>query len=139
MAGLMLLSACASETIGPTFDVASITVGGDQLEVWLADESAERRQGLSEIEDLPETIDGMLFVFPLATEPSFNMEDVLFPLDIWWFDPGMTLIGKTRMDPCKGSSCTSYGSPGEIKWALETPAGEYAFDTGSLLSIVENN
>lgn len=139
MAGLLLLSSCTSETTSIRFETVSIEMGDSQLDVWLAEESAQRRQGLSEIEELPDTIDGMLFVFPVATSPSFNMEDVLFPLDIWWFDPGMTLIAKTRMEPCSGSSCTSYGSPGEIKWALETPADEYAFEPGSVLSIVENN
>lgn len=124
---------------GGQFDVAVIEVEGTRLDVWLAAESGDRIHGLSEIDSLPEGIDGMLFVFPGATSPSFNMRDVRFPLDIWWFDPGMTLIGKTRMEPCTGSPCTSYGSPGEIKWALETPAGERGFATGATLSIVEND
>ena len=134
-----MLSSCASELANTRFETVTIEVGSSQLDVWLAEESAQRRHGLSELDELPEAIDGMLFAFPVATSPSFNMEDVLFPLDIWWFDAGMSLMGKTRMEPCNGSPCTSYGAPGEIKWALETPADEYVFASGSALSIVENN
>lgn len=123
---------------GTQFDVAEIEVEGTRLDVWLADDTGERVQGLSEIESLPQGIGGMLFVYPEAASPSFNMEDVFFPLDIWWFDPEMTLIGRTRMEPCTVAPCTSYGAPGEIKWALETPAGERSFATGATLSIVEN-
>ena len=139
MATLLLVSSCTSEPTSTRFQAAGIEVGDIRLDVWLAEESAQRRHGLSEIDELPETIDGMLFVFPVATSASFNMEDVFFPLDIWWFDAGMTLIGKTRMEPCTESPCTSYGAPGEIKWALETPADAYAFQPESILSIVENN
>ncbi len=119
--------------------MVTIEIAGNRLDVWLADESSERRQGLSEIERLPSRIDGMLFVFPVITSPSFNMRDVHFPLDIWWFDSETILIGKTAMEPCAGSACTSYGSPGEVGWALETPAGEHDFEPGARLSIVEND
>lgn len=133
------MAACASSQTAARFDVVEIEVGDVRLDVWLADESGERIQGLSEIEGLPQGIDGMLFVFPVTASTSFNMEDMFFPLDIWWFDPEMTLIGRTRMEPCTGFPCTSYGSPGEIGWALETPAEEHDFKNGDRLSIVEND
>ncbi len=138
MVGLLVLTTCGSGLAGPQFEVIEIEVEGTSLEVWLADEGVERRQGLSEIEALPSGIDGMLFVLPAPTTSSFNMRDVFFALDIWWFDSEMTLIGKTLLQPCSGSQCTSYGSPGEIGWALETPAGAQEFETGARLSIVDN-
>lgn len=134
-----MLTSCGSGLAGGRFDVIEIEVGEAPLEVWLADEPAERRQGLSEIDELPAGIDGMLFVFPGPTTPSFHMREVFFPLDIWWFDSDMTLIGRTRMETCTGSPCPSYGSPGEIGWALETPAGKSDFASGTRLSIVEND
>ena len=108
------------------------------LTVWVADESQERRQGLRGVEQLPEGIDGMLFVFPGASSLSFTMRDTLIPLDIWWFDAEMKLMGSTAMVPCGGELCVTYRSPGDAKWALETPAREFRFDQGALLSIVEN-
>ncbi len=138
MVGLLVLTSCGSSAHDRQFDIIEIDLEGTRLDVWLADEAAERRQGLSEIEELPSGVDGMLFVFPSPASLSFNMADVFFPLDIWWFDRDMTLIGKTLMEPCTTSDCTSYGSPGESGWALETPAGTRSFEIGSRLSIVDN-
>lgn len=118
--------------------MAGIAVGDQSLHVWVADESAERRQGLRSVGELPDGVDGMLFVLPNASSPTFGMRDVLIPLDIWWFDPGSRLLGSTRMEPCPADPCTSYGSPGEVQWALEVPAGAYRFEPGATLSIVEN-
>ncbi len=135
---MLVLTSCGSTANGGQSDIIEIDLEGTRLDVWLADEAAERRRGLSEMEELPSGVDGMLFVFPSPASSTFNMEDVLFPLDIWWFDPDMTLIGRTLMEPCTTSDCTSYGSPGEIRWALETPAGARDFEIGSRLSIVDN-
>ena len=104
----------------------------------MADESQERRQGLRGVEELPGGIDGMLFEFPVASSLNFTMRDTLIPLDIWWFDAEMALIGGTAMVPCEAEPCATYRSPGAAKWALETPAGETRFDQGAVLSIVES-
>jgi len=80
----------------------------------------------------------MLFVFPVSSTLSFTMQDTLIPLDIWWFDEEMRLMGSTAMVPCRSEPCVSYRSPGDARWALETPAGELRFEVGDQLSIVEN-
>ena len=118
--------------------MSEIAVGDSSLTVWVADESPERRQGLRGVEELPAGIDGMLFVFPAASSLGFTMRDTLIPLDIWWFDAEMTLIGSTAMVPCESEPCVTYRSPGEARWALETPAGQTRLEIGSPLSIVEN-
>jgi uncharacterized membrane protein (UPF0127 family) len=41
--------------------------------VWVADDTAERRQGLSMLEALPEGIDGMMFIFDPPAVPTFTM------------------------------------------------------------------
>ena len=51
------------------------------------------------------------------------MRDTLIPLDLWWFDADGRLLGSTEMEPCPSEPCPDYGSPGEVGWALETPAG----------------
>ena len=135
----MFLTTCGNGASSDEFPVDDIAVGDSVLTVWVADESQERRQGLRGVEQLPGGIDGMLFVFPVVSSLSFTMRDTLIPLDIWWFDAGMKLMGSTAMVPCESEPCVTYRSPGEARWALETPAGEFRFDQGALLSIVENS
>lgn len=128
--------ACAAPT--PTlgdFDTAGIEVGEQQLTVAVADEPSQRSQGLRGVEALPDGIDGMLFVFGDPTTATFGMEDTLIPLEIWWFDDDGRLLGSTLMEPCAKSPCTGYASPGEISWALETPAGESHFTPGDSLRV----
>jgi uncharacterized membrane protein (UPF0127 family) len=134
----MALTSCGSATSADAFPVGEIAVGDSTLTVWVADESPERRQGLRGVEELPQGLDGMLFVFEAPSSLSFTMRDTLIPLDIWWFDAEMTLIGSTAMVPCESEPCVSYRSPGDARWALETPAGELRFDLGQPLSIVES-
>jgi uncharacterized membrane protein (UPF0127 family) len=130
-----VLSACSTLAESP-FPAAEVEVGAEGLTVWVADESDERRQGLMDVDRLPEDIDGMLFAWPEPTAASFHMRNTLIPLDVWWFDESAVLLGGARMEPCLTEPCTSYGSPGPISWALETPAGGFDFEPGALLSTI---
>ncbi|MDX1468095.1 MAG: DUF192 domain-containing protein [Acidimicrobiia bacterium] len=112
--------------------VETVTVGGIELTVLVADEPHEQRRGLSGMEELP--LDGMLFVFGDGESHTFSMEDTLIPLDIWWFSDSGELLGWSEMPLCEEGSCPSYRSPGPIGWALETPAGEYRFEIGATLT-----
>jgi uncharacterized membrane protein (UPF0127 family) len=132
---VLILSACSTPAES-RFPTAEIEVGAERLTVWVADESDERRQGLMEVDSLPEDIDGMLFAWPQPTSVSFHMRNTLIPLDIWWFDEGAVLLGSARMEPCLTEPCTSYGAPGPTMWALETPAGGFDFESGALLSTI---
>lgn len=109
-------------------------VGDVELRVWVADEPRERRQGLSGMESLPDGVDGMLFSWEQAGLRSFHMRDTPMHLDIWWFDAEGRLVGMDLMTPCDAEPCPSYLSPGPIRHALETPAGEWALPAGGLLS-----
>lgn len=138
-----LLTGCASVVSSPApphpgIGTAEIGVGGTELSVWVADSSEERRQGLRNVGVLPDGIHGMLFVWDSPAEPAFGMRDTLIPLDLWWFDPEGSLIGKTQMPTCPDGDCVSYGSPGPVRWALETPAGVFSFAQGSLLTTSAN-
>jgi len=117
------------------FEVIDIAVGDERVTVALAETAGQRSQGLQGLDELPGGVDGMLFVFEEARTASFHMRTVGFDLDIWWFDDGASLIGSTDMSTCLDGDCVSYPSPGQIKWALETPAGERGFAAGASLSV----
>lgn len=132
---LVFVAGCAAPSTLDSLDTAEIAVGDQTLAVLIADTSSERRQGLRHVEELPAGLDGMLFVFADPRTASFVMEDTLMPLDIWWFGADGRLLGSAEMEPCPSEPCTSYGSPGEIGWALETPAGELELVPGDVLTV----
>lgn len=111
-----------------------MSVGEEELSVWVADQREERVQGLRGVNELPTGVDGLLFVFDTPTETAFVMEDTLIPLDVWFFDVDGALVGSDEMTPCTAAPCSRYPTPGPVGWALETPAGARAFDPGDLLS-----
>lgn len=125
--------ACATTPSLQGFEVTEIDVGGRSLTVALAETSAQRNQGLRDVEELPAGLDGMLFVFEETRSATFAMRDTLIPLDIWWFDEEGRLLGSTEMEPCRTQDCPVYPSPGDVAWALETPMGEFGFLPGALL------
>lgn len=118
------------------FETTEIEVGGESLTVAVALTSSQRRQGLRGVEDLPDGLDGMLFVFEETRTATFGMQETLIPLDIWWFDSEGTLIGSTDMVPCSAPSCPTHPSPGEVAWALETPLGQREFAPGDVLTVM---
>ncbi len=77
----------------------------------------------------------MLFVFERSRSATFEMADTPIPLDIWWFDIDGRLLGSTAMQPCPSSPCPGYASPGAVRWALETPAGDLDLMPGDTLTI----
>jgi uncharacterized membrane protein (UPF0127 family) len=101
--------------------------------VAVADTGDEQSQGLQGEEALPSGIDGMLFVYDEPRVATFHMRTVGFPLDIWWFDADGELLGSAQMETCPDGECTSYGSPGPIMWAGETPRGDLALSPGTKL------
>jgi uncharacterized membrane protein (UPF0127 family) len=111
-----------------------VEVGDERLTVAVAETSPQRRQGLRGLDELPDGIDGMLFVYSDPRSASFNMRTVGLDLDIWWFDESAELMGSASMSTCLEGGCVSYRSPGEIGWALETAAGVFDFVPGELLS-----
>lgn len=128
--------ACAPPPAGlEGFETAEIEVGEASLTVSVAETSSQRSQGLRDVENLPDGLDGMLFVFAETRTASFGMRDTTIPLDIWWFDADGSLIDSTEMEPCSVSSCPTYPSPGEVAWALETPMGQWEFVPGEALMV----
>jgi uncharacterized membrane protein (UPF0127 family) len=120
--------------IPPGVSTETISVGGHDLQVWVADDGDERNRGLAGVERLPGEIAGMLFVFETPRVRTFHMRGTPLPIDIWWFDSAGELIGSDQMEPCLDDPCPTYSSPGEVGWALETSQGDHDFPTGAVLS-----
>ena len=129
------MAACSAQPGLDEFDTGEVVVGEDVLRVVVARTSSQRNQGLSGIDEMPPGLDGMLFSWSEPSSTSFNMGDVGFPLDVWFFDDEGVLIGSASMETCPDGACTSYSTPGPVMWALETVAGEFAFDPGSVLTV----
>jgi uncharacterized membrane protein (UPF0127 family) len=91
-----------------------------------------------DVTDLPDGIDGMLFLYQASTTAAFHMSNTPIPLDIWWFDDQGDLIGNTEMEPCFVEPCVTYGSPGQIVSVLETQLGVFDFELGADLSTIDN-
>jgi hypothetical protein len=116
------------------FPTAEVAVGDTELRVWVADDPAERTQGLRQVEELPAEVDGVLFVWDTPTSAVFVMEDTLIPLDVWFFDDEGAFLGTHEMTPCADEPCPTYPAPGPVRWALETHLGDQNFVEGDRLS-----
>ncbi len=60
--------------------------GQAQFTVQVADDSAERAQGLMHVAEMPRSV-GMLFFYPRAQSVSFWMKNTLIPLDMIFMTP----------------------------------------------------
>lgn len=108
------------------FAVERVQLGDDTLEVAIADTPALRSRGLMGVEDFGD-LDGMLFVYELASNGSFWMRDTLVPLDIAFFDQDGAVVQVLTMVPCPATAadaeCERYRPNGTYQSALERPAG----------------
>jgi len=114
------------------FGETTVALGGRCLRVAVADEPAERTEGLREAHALG-AYAGMLFVFPDDGRYTFTMADTLIDLDIGFYDAGGTEVDRQRMTPCaegNDRSCPLYEASGPFRYAFETPAG--ALGSGAL-------
>ncbi len=118
-----------------TVTVEVTKADGEVCEVcmWLADNSAERGQGLMGVTSLGQA-DGMAFVWDEPTMGSFFMFRTIVPLSIAWFAPttgddGGALVSTADMAPCTSEDseqCERYPSSGEFTLAIEVLQGDLA-------------
>jgi len=113
-----------------------VAIGEASWPVELAVTPAERSQGLSGREVLPQGT-GMLFVFEGDQHLSFWMRDMNFPLDIVWIDSSCHVVDISKDAPIpesgQGLSDLPRFSPSEpARFVLEINAGEFDDVGGSV-------
>lgn len=105
---------------------ASIKVGQTEINIEIADTDSEKAKGLSGKPFLGEN-EGMLFIFPTKSQPSFWMKDMLIPLDMIWITDGkITYIHEnvpTPMPEQTNANLPLYRPPEPINYVLEVNAG----------------
>ena len=124
----VLVAGCGSDESASLdgFETSTITVGGRELTVALAETPDQRSQGLMGVSDLGD-LDGMLFVFQSESDGGFWMKDTLIPLDIAFFDGSGALVRLLTMEPCAADPCPTYRPGGSYLYAVEAAAGDLAF------------
>ena len=108
------------------WELRTIGVGGQELLVSIADD--DHKRGTVGLTQTPSTfdLDGVLFVFPSATELSFWTYRTQFPIDFAFFDSSGGLITTYRAaPPCPAEPCQSYRAAG-ARYVLASPAGRLA-------------
>lgn len=72
-------------------DPTILVIGNTEIQIEIADDEAERVQGLSGREPLPEKA-GLLFVFEREGRYGIWMKEMSFPIDIAWLDKDKRII-----------------------------------------------
>lgn len=100
---------------------ARVVLGNTGIFVTVADTPEKRARGLSLRKQLAPD-EGMFFVFPDAEQYGFWMKDMLFPIDIIWFDANRQIV-----DVKKGAEPSSYPDVftpnASSQYVLEVSAG----------------
>ncbi len=119
-----------SATPTPAGSISIVFRNGDsetRLTVEVADDAAERAQGLMGRESLGEDA-GMLFVWPEETSASFWMRDTAIPLSIAFIKADRTIVHVEDMAPLSDDFHTS---PEPFRYAVEANQGWFsAHDIG---------
>lgn len=111
------LISCASKKV--MLPMADIQVGQKTISVELADDPAERHQGLMYRSSM-DTDHGMLFVYPSSAPRSFWMENTSIPLSIAFLDETGRVLNVEDMTPHDRNGVPSAGS---AMYALEMNRG----------------
>ena len=106
-------------------EVATVTVGTDELQAEIADTPQLQGRGLGYRDGLdPGT--AMLFVFDNASMRTFWMKGMRFCLDIVWIEGGMIVGAAEAVCPMPGTpdaELPTYSSPVGVRYVIEVPAG----------------
>ena len=116
-----------------------IQIGGITLTVELATTPSAQEEGLSNRSSMAAD-HGMLFVFDQSGQWSFWMHEMLFPLDIIWFNSSRQVVFiEEDLPPCTPNICPVYTPPVAAMYVLEVNAGfvaTYGITLGESFSFV---
>lgn len=97
-----------------------VHIGEVALEVTIADSPEEREQGLSGVESLGD-FEGKLFIFDTAGQYGIWMKDMLFAIDVLWFNEDLELIHvHQNLEP--DSYPDVFAAPEPVRFIIETNA-----------------
>ena len=109
----------------PSTHTLHATLGGAALVLEVADTDDLYKKGLSGHTPLASN-EGMLFVFPVDTKSGFWMKDMLFPIDIIWFDANRQIV-----DVWENASPSSYPEirtpRAPAQYVVELSSGFFAY------------
>lgn len=118
-------------------EIGKIYLAGDEISVSIANTPELRERGLSGRKSLDPN-EGMLFVFQRPGSYGFWMKDMLFPIDIIWFDENRTVV-----DVWENATPDSYPKTHTPKhlsqFVLEVSAGyisEHDIKVGNMFEIL---
>lgn len=118
----LIVAGCHAQTNPFTeqFELVTLQVGAEVLQVQLADNEAKRRQGLMGQTPLQH---GMLLLHQTPKTMVLWMKNTPSALDVAFFDANWKIVGMTQMQPF---SEDLHESPGPVLGALEMPLGWFA-------------
>lgn len=133
------LTACAPGAPVPAPPAAAtpsaiVTLGNEQVRAYVADDPAERSQGLQGYDPLADG-EGMVFIFDDASIRTFAMKDVTFPIDVLFIGEDMAVSALEPLDP---GDTRTVSSPGPSRYVVELPQGwaaEKGIVVGSIFSV----
>lgn len=122
---LVIIISVVNSTSKNPLPQGRVILGGQEIEVDIADNMITRERGLSGREPLGEN-QGMLFIFGYPSIQSFWMKDMKFALDMIWI-MGDVVVGITENVPPPPKdnplNLPSYPSPQAVNRVLEVNAG----------------
>jgi uncharacterized membrane protein (UPF0127 family) len=98
----------------------TLLIGNTQLRVTVADEPAERSQGLSGVRSL-EANEGMLFIFDRSDNWSMWMKDMEISIDMLWVNSDYQVV-HIEQDVKPETFPESFASGQPVRFVIETPA-----------------
>ncbi len=109
----VLVASCSADA-GET-----VTLGGVEVRVLVADDDRERSRGLQGYDSLTDG-EGMLFVYDDAVVRTFAMKQVAFPIDVLFVGEELTVTAVEPLDP---GDARLVSSPGTCRYVVELPQG----------------
>ncbi|HDZ58358.1 MAG TPA: DUF192 domain-containing protein [Pseudomonas xinjiangensis] len=104
-------------------DTAEVMLGGKVFELEVVADPASRTQGLMGRTELGDN-QGMLFDFPMGTQPAIWMRNMVISLDLLYVDAEGRLVQLfDKVPPCAAMPCDVYRADRPLRFVIEVPAG----------------
>jgi uncharacterized membrane protein (UPF0127 family) len=112
---LVVLSACASADL----DRETIKLGGQELDVWVAETTEQRVEGLQAVPRIAEG-EGMLFVWDEPGVRDFELKSLDYAIDVVFVGQDGRVLDVDTIGP-DGESTAASGQ--DVLWVVEVPGG----------------